>query len=197
MLVSTIEPRKGHRLIQSVWSKLIEEGIPQRLDVTLVLVGRPGWMVDELLDALSASERIVILEEVNDDELAELYDGTDFCIYPSEYEGYGLPIVEALSRRKAVIASNVGVVPELESSLLKRLPHDDEGAWCAAIREWLLAPPDPRRAAEFRHPTWQEAASIVFATIYGRSVTGQVSSAQDLIRPSRTEEFSKRSLNRQ
>ena len=172
MLVSTIEPRKGHRLVQAVWSRLLEEGIPQRLDVNLVLVGRPGWMVDDLMKTLRASDRIVIMNSVDDRVLAALYDRADFCIYPSEYEGYGLPVVEALARGKAVLASNVGVVPELQAGLLKRLPPHDDQAWHAAIKEWLVSPEvRPARDADgstgFRHPTWAESAAAIFAAVYG------------------------------
>jgi glycosyltransferase involved in cell wall biosynthesis len=169
MLVSTIEPRKGHRMVQAVWDTLLKEGIPQRLDAGLVLVGRPGWMVDDLMVTLQSTERIAILDEIDDAGLAALYDAADFCIYPSEYEGYGLPVVEALCRQKPVIASNVGVVPELESSLLKRLAADDEDAWYAAIRHWLLTPPDPQLSNRFRHPNWQEAAATIFASLMAES----------------------------
>jgi glycosyltransferase involved in cell wall biosynthesis len=171
LLVSTIEPRKGHALAQSVWSRLLQEGLLQRLDVTLVLVGRPGWMVDDLMKTLASSERVTIMDNIGDDALARLYDQADFCIYPSEYEGYGLPVVEALARGKAVLASDVGVVPELQSRLLRRLPPRDEQAWCVAIREWLVNPDSvPSRsdpASDFRHPTWQDAAAQTFAVIDG------------------------------
>jgi len=176
LLVSTIEPRKGHALTQAVWSRLLQEGILQKLDVTLVLVGRPGWMVDDLMKTLAASQRIVIMDNISDDALAQLYDRADFCIYPSEYEGYGLPVVEALARGKAVLASDVGVVPELQSHLLKHLPPRDEQAWYAAIREWLVNPDSvPRRsdaAPDFRHPIWQDAAAQTFAVIDGFTARG-------------------------
>jgi glycosyltransferase involved in cell wall biosynthesis len=172
MLVSTIEPRKGHRLAQTVWNKLLQEGIPQRLDAKLVLVGRPGWMVDDLMKTLLTSDRIVVMDGVDDRTLAALYDRAEFCIYPSEYEGYGLPVVEALARGRAVLASNVGIVPELQTGLLKRLPPDDNEAWYAAVKEWLVSPEvRPGRnsdgSAGFRHPTWADAAAETFAAVYG------------------------------
>jgi glycosyltransferase involved in cell wall biosynthesis len=166
LLVSTIEPRKGHGLMQVVWSRLLKEGIPQKLDVTLVLVGRAGWLIDGLVESLLSSQRIAVLDEVEDAVLAGLYDGADFCIYPSEYEGYGLPVVEALARGKAVLASDVGVVPEIQSPLLKRLPARDKEVWHQAIRTWLTSPEIvPRADAAFDHPTWQQAAARVFAVI--------------------------------
>lgn len=169
MLVSTIEPRKGHRLVQAVWSKLLQEGVLERLDVTLLLVGRPGWMVDDLMEVISATDRITIMDNVDDCRLAELYDNAAFCIYPSEYEGYGLPVVEALGRGKAILASDVGIVPELQSRLLKRLPPDDFDAWYSAIKGWLTDPPFSENRNEgisFHHPTWRDAASLTFARIY-------------------------------
>ena len=169
IFVSTIEPRKGHRMIQHVWKTLVDQGLPHTLDVTLLLVGRPGWLVDDLLPSLAACERLVILDGVDDDKLANLLDGADFSIYPSEYEGYGLPVVEALSRQRPVIASNVGIVPELHSPLLRRLPVGDQDAWLNAIRDWMLSPPDTRGAQVFRAPSWHEAASVVFARINNSS----------------------------
>ena len=114
---------------------------------------------------------------MDDAALAGLYDGASFCIYPSEYEGYGLPVVEALARGKAVLASDVGIVPELQSPLLKRLPARDEEAWHQAIRTWLTSPETlPRSDAAFDHPTWQQAAAQVFAAIdefTGRAATSR------------------------
>ena len=172
MLVSTIEPRKGHRLAQAVWSKLLEEGIPQRLDVNLVLVGRPGWMVDDLMKTLRASDRIVIMDNIDDRTLAALYDQADFCIYPSEYEGYGLPVVEALARGRRCWRRTLGSCRSSKRGCLKRLPPHDDQAWYAAIKEWLVSPEvRPTRDADgstgFRHPTWAEAAAETFAAVYG------------------------------
>jgi glycosyltransferase involved in cell wall biosynthesis len=166
MLVSTIEPRKGHCLIQAVWNRLLQERIPQQLELSLLLIGRAGWLVEDLIERLQETDRIVLMEDVDDASLGNLYDHASFCIYPSEYEGYGLPVVEALARGKPVLAADVGVVPELQSSLLKRLPPRDEEAWYQAIRTWLLNPDTvPRADGTFRHPTWDEAAAVVFQAI--------------------------------
>ncbi|AMN39121.1 glycosyltransferase [Rhodoplanes sp. Z2-YC6860] len=166
MLVSTIEPRKGHCLIEAVWNRLLQERIPQELDLSLLLIGRSGWLVEDLIERLRETDRVLLMEDVDDASLGRLYDQASFCIYPSEYEGYGLPVVEALARGKPVLASDVGIVPELRSSLLKRLPPRDEEAWYQAIRTWLLNLDSvPRADGTFRHPTWDEAAAAVFKTI--------------------------------
>jgi glycosyltransferase involved in cell wall biosynthesis len=165
LFVSTIEPRKGHGLALNVWMRLLAEGIPQRLDAALVFVGRPGWMVDDLLQRLSACDRVLLLNNIEDGELDALYNQAEFGIYPSEHEGYGLPVVEALARGKAVIASAAGVIPELHAELLRCLPPQDEDAWFEAIKNWLLNPPRASGVG-YRHPTWQQAAEQVFAAIY-------------------------------
>lgn len=168
MLVSTIEPRKGHCLIQAVWNRLLQERVPQELDLSLLLIGRSGWLVDDLIERLQETDRVVCMEDVDDTSLGSLYDHASFCIYPSEYEGYGLPVVEALARGKPVLASDVGVVPELQSSLLKRLPPRDEEAWYQAIRTWFLNPDAvPRDDGTFHHLTWDQAAAGVFEAIDG------------------------------
>jgi glycosyltransferase involved in cell wall biosynthesis len=173
MLVSTIEPRKGHCLIQAVWNRLLLERIPQELDLSLLLIGRSGWLVEDLIERLQETDRVVLMEDVDDASLGSLYDHASFCIYPSEYEGYGLPVVEALARGKPVLASDVGVVPELQSSLLKRLSPRDEEAWYQAIRTWLLnLDTVPRPDGAFHHPTWDEAAAGVFNAIDGFISTG-------------------------
>lgn len=126
-------------------------------------------MVEDLLPSLRSAERITMMDRVDDHTLAALYDGAAFCIFPSEYEGYGLPVVEALGRGTPVLASNVGVVPELESRLLKRLPVRDADAWYLAMREWLVnassVPAFSDAARDFHHPTCQQAAAETFAAI--------------------------------
>ncbi|HLH93491.1 MAG TPA: glycosyltransferase family 1 protein [Xanthobacteraceae bacterium] len=174
MLVSTIEPRKGHRLLYRIWQRFIAEGVVQATGFKLVFVGRRGWLVDELIAALRNDQQlaghILILDEADDDLLAALYEGTAFCLYPSVYEGYGLPVVEAFSHGKAVLASTGGSLPELVQDFCPCLDPTDEEAWYKTIRDWIehpqmLAPYEREIRARFRHPTWSEAAADFFGKI--------------------------------
>jgi glycosyltransferase involved in cell wall biosynthesis len=78
LLVSTIEPRKGHRLMYRVWRRLLAEGVPQASGFRLVFAGRPGWMVDDLLaeirDDPQVSGLILMIHDADDDALSALYD---------------------------------------------------------------------------------------------------------------------------
>jgi glycosyltransferase involved in cell wall biosynthesis len=171
LMVSTIEPRKGHRLLYRVWRRLIDEGAVQTNGFKLVFVGRLGWMTDDLLAEIRSSpavaERMLIITDADDDLLAALYAGAAFCVYPSEYEGYGLPVVEAFAHGKAVLASSGGALPELVRDLSPCLDPTDDDAWYRTIKQWIECPQERvpfEQAIEqrFQHPTWSAAAANFF-----------------------------------
>ncbi len=168
LFVSTIEPRKGHAMLLRVWRRLLARGIPQRHRFHLVFVGRPGWMVDdvlrELADGTGLEGTVLHLRGIDDAALHGLYAHTAFGLYPSAYEGFGLPIIEAFAHGKKVIASTGGALPETVAGACPCLPPDDEEGWETAIAEWIERPPgrfEPVR----RHPTWREAAAAILARV--------------------------------
>ena len=174
LYVSTIEPRKNHALLLSVWKRLCAEGVPQAHGFKLALVGRPGWMVEDLLAALRGHAKqgygLVMLSDVNDRQLADLYRGAAFCLYPSLYEGYGLPIVEGFHHGKAVLASTGGALPAVVGAFSPSLDPRDENAWYGALKRWIVEPQlrAPAEAAireRFRHPDWDEASRRFFDAV--------------------------------
>lgn len=174
MLVSTIAPRKGHWLLYHVWLRLLHEGIPQAARFKLVFVGRPRFaddpMLTEILGNRHVADSLLVLTEVDDEQLAALYAGAAFCAYPSLYEGYGLPIVEAFAYGKAVLASTGGAVPEIVQDLSPCLDPTDGEAWYRAIKSWienpaLRAPFEEAIRARFRHSTWSEASAEFFRCV--------------------------------
>ena len=174
LLVSTIEPRKGHRLIYDAWVKLLEAGIPQRSRFKLVFAGRVGWMVNDFMHDLRTDLRLkgtlVVITGAEDSGIAALYRGAAFCLYPSRYEGYGLPVVEAFSYGKAVLASTGGALPEVVDGFSPCLDPLDAEAWRRMLQTWIE---DPRSRASyeerirtaFRHPNWAEASQRFFALV--------------------------------
>lgn len=109
--VSTISPRKNmHRLVEAF--NLIKDEI----DCKLIISGKNGWLYDEvysLVDKYELQDRVIFTGGINDEELKLLYKNCEAFIYPSLYEGFGLPPLEALAYRKKVIASNVTAMPEI------------------------------------------------------------------------------------
>jgi glycosyltransferase involved in cell wall biosynthesis len=176
LLVSTIEPRKGHRVIYDAWVDLIGAGIPQRSRFKLVFAGRKGWMVDDLMRDLQRDPRIAgtiqILPDASDATVSALYRDAAFCLYPSRYEGYGLPVVEAFRHGKAVLASTGGAVPEVVGGFSPCLDPTDSEAWRQMLETWIEDPAAPavyetRIRTSFRHPDWNEAARTFFALVRG------------------------------
>jgi glycosyltransferase involved in cell wall biosynthesis len=118
----------------------------------------------------SMGESLLVLRGASDPELSALYHNAAFCLYPSCYEGYGLPIVEAFSHGKAVLASNGGSLPEVVGDFSPCIDPFDELAWYDAIKHWIeeptaRAPFETAIQQRFRHPTWDEAAGTFFAVI--------------------------------
>lgn len=176
LFVSTIEPRKGHGMLIEVWRRLLAAGIPQRHRFKLVFIGRRGWMVDDVLqriDDVSWSEgTLVHLTNVSDAELVGMYQACAFCAYPSRYEGFGLPIVEAFSHGKAVIASTGGTVPETVNGLSPCLDPADDDAWYREIKRWIEDPAacasyEERIRRSFSHHDWEQAAAQFFDAVGG------------------------------
>jgi glycosyltransferase involved in cell wall biosynthesis len=132
-------------MLLRIWSRLLEDGVPQRARFKLVFVGRRGWNVDDVLASLDRSKdlydnTVVHFEHLDDRALERLYAGCAFCLYPSQYEGFGVPIVEAFARGKAVIASNGGSLAEVVAGLSPALDPNDEQAWALTLRQWIEQP---------------------------------------------------------
>jgi glycosyltransferase involved in cell wall biosynthesis len=172
LFVSTIEPRKNHRLLLDVWDSLRTQNIPQPHNFKLVFVGRPGWMVEDVLQRLKGPETlaagIIHLRAADDPLLRVLYKAAAFCLYPSVYEGFGLPVVEAFALGKAVIASHGGALREVVAGLGPVLDPNDKSAWVAAIGAWIENPAlrkaaEARVRAEFRPLRWPETARLMLA----------------------------------
>lgn len=105
--VCTLEPRKN-------LEKLITAYLKTNLDNKLVLVGTKGWKNDQLMDLISKyPQKIIVTGFITDQELAVLYKNALCFIYPSLYEGFGIPVLEALSSNIPVITSNVSSLPEV------------------------------------------------------------------------------------
>lgn len=174
LFVSTLGPHKGHAMICRAWAELMSAGAPGRDGFKLVFVGRPGWQKDPLEDQIASDPRlagsVVRLAGVSDTVLDSLYRKSAFCIFPSLYEGYGLPVVEAFARGKAVLASDGGSLPEVVGDFSPVLPAGDQAAWRDAIGAWIVDPSlrAPFEAAireRFRPVSWNEAAERFFALI--------------------------------
>ncbi len=113
LFVGTIQPRKNlQRLIQA-FGKIKKSNEYPKLQLTIV--GKKGWLFEDILEEpqkLGISDSVRFLEFVSDKELEVLYKNAEFFVLPSLYEGFGLPVLEAMSFGCPVITSNVSSLPE-------------------------------------------------------------------------------------
>ena len=113
--LSTLEPRKNISQTIRSFARLVEE--EKINDLSLVLVGTKGWSFDSIFDEIVASQkirdRIIVTGYAADDDLASLYSGAMMFVYPSFYEGFGLPPLEAMQCGVPVITSNTSSLPEV------------------------------------------------------------------------------------
>jgi len=111
--VGTIEARKNHALLYYTYKLAVSRGI--KLPI-LLIVGRRGWKTDDIYEYMTndpQTKNIVPLHDVSDNELSWLYDHALFSIYPSFYEGWGMPIAESIMRGTPAVASNTSSMPEV------------------------------------------------------------------------------------
>jgi glycosyltransferase involved in cell wall biosynthesis len=168
--VCTLEPRKNIELVIRSFVRLVSEhNLP---DLRLVLTGTKGWKFDgifaQLAHANPVRERIILTGYVPDEDLAPLYSGALAFVYPSLYEGFGLPPLEAMQCGTPVITANTSSLPEVvgDGGIMID-PHDGDGL-CQAMLDLYqdgelrtaLAHKALTRAAGF---SWQKCVTETLA----------------------------------
>jgi hypothetical protein len=175
LFVSTIESRKNHLLAFSVWLKLLKRHGTQKVP-KLVCVGNRGWLNDAIYARLAASEllqqHVVMLSRVPDADLAPLYGDCLFTLYPSSYEGWGLPVTESLCYGKVPLLSESSSLPESGGKFAEFFNLDSEVELTQKLERLIFDEPYRRGreaaiAAEFRPRSWGEIAAEVIETMCG------------------------------
>lgn len=179
LFVSTIEARKNHALAFRAWRRLLQE-LPAEQVPPLIFAGRVGWLVDDLMRQISQSNhldgKLVVIEAPDDATIAALYREARFTIFPSLYEGWGLPVSESLFFGRVCIASNAASIPEAGGDFC--LYHDPDSVSDATrlYREAILSPSliprlEDRIRREWRPRPWSETAAAVLQRL-GASGSG-------------------------
>ncbi len=159
LAVGTVQPRKNYlNLMQAC------DPLAARRPLALVIVGRPAWLSEPILAAAAERPYVRQLGFVDDGDLPALYRQATLLAFPSLYEGFGLPPLEAMACGTPTVSSDVSSIPEVIGDAGLLVPPEDVAGWSAAL-ERLLDDPLLRqqlrraglaRAAEF---TWEAAAT--------------------------------------
>lgn len=141
----TIEPRKNQLLLLEAYGRFRAQGGAR---MPLVLAGGKGWLMDDFKQQLARfpwAADVHWLGYVSDAELAWLYSHCLINLYPSHYEGFGLPVLEGMGFGAPVICSNTTSLPEIVGDCGMLLPPNDVDAWVAALMD-LVGKPERRQA---------------------------------------------------
>lgn len=175
LTVGTIEPRKNHLRILEALERLHAKGFPHRWKIA----GGKGWMSEPFFARLATSpsrDRIELLGDVDDLALARLYAGASAVVYVSLYEGFGLPLVEAMRAGAPLITSALASMPEVAGdAAIFADPHRSESIAEAmtrvledhALRTRLCAAGEQRAA----HFDWKRTAQAT-QQAYAAALTG-------------------------
>jgi glycosyltransferase involved in cell wall biosynthesis len=175
--VATLEPRKNLPFLVRSFAELLKSSPSE---CALVITGKKGWMYDTLYREIrnhGLEERVILTGYVPDEEIPYLYNGAIAFLFPSLYEGFGLPPLEALSCGLPVISSNTSSLPEVIGEAGILVSPTDTAGWVSAMRH-ILEDAELRRhyrkrgleqAARFQ---WSHTAAATL-TVYHRLIDGR------------------------
>jgi glycosyltransferase involved in cell wall biosynthesis len=173
LFVSTIEPRKNHAATLRLWRRLLQR-LPTEMVPDLVFAGRVGWLARDVIGQAENADwlggKLRLIEAPSDAELASLYRDCFFTIYPSFYEGWGLPVTESLGFGKPVAASNKGSIPEAGGEFCAYFDPDDLNDAERVVRGLIEHPErvaslEAKIAAKFRPPGWDATAQATLSVL--------------------------------
>jgi glycosyltransferase involved in cell wall biosynthesis len=168
LYLATIEPRKNLIRLIDAYAELRRRGATDR---PLVLAGGPGWGVESIVRHVheaGVEDSVRFVGFVPEPEMPLWYNAADLFVYPSEYEGFGLPALEALACGTPVVASNRSSLPEVVGDAGVLVDPTDTGAMADAMQRVLederlqsrLSAAGPEQARPF---TWRRMAEETLA----------------------------------
>ena len=166
--LGTLEPRKNFSTLIEAYARLADLGVPHA-DAPLIIAGGRGWLYEgifETVERLGLRGQVRFLGFVPDEDLPALYNAASVLAFPSLYEGFGLPPLEAMACGTPVVASNVSSLPEVLNDAALMVPPTDVEALASALARVLtdqelqtaLRVRGLQQAARF---TWQATAQVL------------------------------------
>jgi len=168
LIVSTVEPRKNHAFLLDTLEQLWSD--PDQ-DVRLVIVGRPGWKVEALLERINChpelGKRLFYFTDLSDVEVGYSYDHAKALVFPSIVEGFGLPILESLNRGLPVLASDTPVHREVGGDHVGYFSLNDKSSLLEAIKAFEAEGVPEKLKVEpgFYGMTWQQSSEMLFQKV--------------------------------
>jgi glycosyltransferase involved in cell wall biosynthesis len=137
LYLGTLEPRKNLDLLVRAFARWRRSAPPDAGGVKLLLAGGKGWYYDTIfaqVAELGIAEDVIFGGFVPPAELADWYRGAELFLYPSRFEGFGLPVLEAMACGVPVLCSDAPGLREVAGDAALRLPPGDEEGWANAMQ---------------------------------------------------------------
>ncbi len=160
LYLGTLEPRKNLELLVRAFGRWRASAPAAAADVKLVLAGGKGWYYDTIfteVSSLGLSGAVIFPGFIPSAELGDWYRGATAFVYPSRFEGFGLPVLEAMACGTPVICSDAASLREVAGAAALAVPAEDEHAWANAIH---LLCDQPALAAALRVRGLEQAAKF-------------------------------------
>lgn len=169
LFLGTLEPRKNLPVLLRAYAQL---PAADRQAVHLVLAGGKGWMADDIFKTIEdhrLGDVVHLPGYIAPEDLVQWYNAAETFVYPSVFEGFGLPVIEAMACGTPVIVSDVSSLPEAAGDAGRRLPPDDVAAWADALAQAIHDPAWREQAAQAGRThaarfTWQHTAARTVAS---------------------------------
>ena len=161
LCVGTIEPRKNHNLVLDAFDLLSK----QYSDICLVIVGREGWNCAETISRIQKHEllgkRLFWLSGISDDVLADLYKNAFLTVVPSLYEGFGLPVTEALQRGCLILSSDRGALKEAGGDFVDYFNPEDLPSFTTLLKSHLSSKNEGilNLLKKYKVPSWSDTVT--------------------------------------
>jgi glycosyltransferase involved in cell wall biosynthesis len=176
LAVGTVEPRKNYPRLLAAFRRLRARSVPFIINgrpgvPQLVIAGRAGWAYGDTLHRIAAEPGVRYLGHVDEPTLTALYESASVLAFPSLYEGFGLPLLEAMANGVPAVVGAAGALPDLALGAAIAVQPDDVDAIAGALERLLsdeklrakLGEDGKRRAASF---TWDSAADQTLEVLH-------------------------------
>lgn len=135
--IGTLEPRKNLIFLVKVFAEAIKD---KKIPHSLAIAGKKGWYYEELfklVDDLGLADRVIFTGYIDDEDKSYLYNGSSLFAFPSVYEGFGLPPLEAMSCGVPVMTSSTSSLPEVVDKAGVLLPPNNKNLWVRNMKRVL------------------------------------------------------------
>jgi len=169
--VGTLEPRKNHSILYQVWKMLTNSSNTSGTSTPiLIIVGKQGWLTGDIQHLMrqdpQVKDKIIFLNDISDVQLSWLYQNCLFTLYPSFYEGWGLPVAESLANEKYCITTKDSAMCEIAGDLIDyHNPHNSHE--CFSLVQKAITDPaylkdkEKRIKKHYKITSWESTAKTI------------------------------------